>query len=85
MKFLDAESRSRNLSVFVKENWGEIEQELLNIKEELAPLCPLLTDALRIQTLCDHQEGDDGSQHFFGPKNLIFSWKNGIFHSPQHL
>ncbi len=57
---------------FCEENWGDIEQELLNIKEELAPLCPLLTDALRIQTLCDHQEGDDGSPVLLRAKELDF-------------
>ena len=57
---------------FCKENWGDIEQELLNIKKELAPLCTLLTDALRIQTLCDHQEGGDSSATLLRAKELDF-------------
>lgn len=57
---------------FTKENWGIIEQELLKIKEELAPLCTLLTDALRIQTLCDHQEGSDSSATLLRAKELDF-------------
>ncbi len=57
---------------FCKDNWGDIEQELLNIKEELAPLCPLLTDALRIQTLCDHQEGGESSSTLLRAKELGF-------------
>lgn len=57
---------------FCKENWGNIEQELLNIKDELAPLCTTLTDALRIQTLCDHQEGDDSSATLLRAKELDF-------------
>jgi len=57
---------------FCKENWGDIEQELLNIKEELAALCTLLTDALRIQTLCDHQEGGDSSATLLRAKELDF-------------
>ncbi|MCP4343676.1 MAG: hypothetical protein GY799_33575 [Desulfobulbaceae bacterium] len=57
---------------FCKENWGEVEQELLNIKEDLAPLCALLTDALRIQTLCDHQEGGDSSVTLLRAKELDF-------------
>ena len=57
---------------FCKENWGDIEQELLSIKKELAPLCTLLTDALRIQTLCDHQEGGDSSATLLRAKELDF-------------
>ncbi len=47
---------------FRKENMGEIEQELLALKAELPHLCADITDALRIQTLCDHQEGIDTSK-----------------------
>jgi hypothetical protein len=43
-------------------NRGLIEQELLSIQEDLKELCASLTDALRIQTLCDHQEGNDTSE-----------------------
>jgi hypothetical protein len=57
---------------FRKEHWGDVEQELLNIKEELAPLCTHLTDALRIQTLCDHQEGNDSSATLLQAKELDF-------------
>lgn len=57
---------------FRHENWGDIEQELLYIKEESAALCPLLTDALRIQTLCDHQEGCDSSATLVHAKQLDF-------------
>ena len=47
---------------FRKNNRADIEQGLLCIKEELPELCPTLTDALRIQALCDHQEGADSSE-----------------------
>ena len=57
---------------FTTENWGLIEQELLKIKEDLAPLCTLLTDALRIQTLCDHQEGSDSSATLLRAKEFDF-------------
>jgi hypothetical protein len=57
---------------FCKEHWGDIEQELLNIKDELAPLCTHLTDALRIQALCDHQEGGDSSATLLRAKELDF-------------
>lgn len=60
---------------FRQENWGTIEQELLNLKEEQAPLRELLTDALRIQTLCDHQEGGDSSATLLRAKELDFLMK----------
>ena len=58
--------------LFCKENWGVIEQELLNLKEDLANLRTFLTDALRIQTLCDHQEGDDSSATLIRAKQFGF-------------
>lgn len=57
---------------FRKENWGEIEQELLTIKEDLGPLCPYLTDALRIQTLCDHQDGCESPATLLLAKELDY-------------
>jgi hypothetical protein len=38
-------------------NRGLIEQEMLGVSEKLAHLCSYITDALRIQTLCDTMEG----------------------------
>jgi len=46
---------------FRRENRGAIEQVLLGLKTELPTLLPAVTDALRIQVLCDHQEGTDSS------------------------
>lgn len=46
---------------FFEANRGEIEQELLGIKDNYAFLCRHITDALRIQILCDNQEGRDSS------------------------
>ncbi len=57
---------------FRAENLGDIEQELLAIKEELPQLCVDITDALRIQTLCDHQEGHDSSQTLVRAKEFGF-------------
>jgi hypothetical protein len=48
-------------TAFRENNWGTIEQELLGLKDSLGFLCRHLTDALRIQTLCDSQEGEDSS------------------------
>ncbi|MGL1933007.1 MAG: hypothetical protein OCC45_14810 [Desulfotalea sp.] len=47
---------------FRKENWGTIEQELLAIKTTLSSILSPLTDSLRMQVLCDHQEGSDSSK-----------------------
>lgn len=47
---------------FREKNRGAIEQALLSLKNDLPDLCRHITDALRIQTLCDHQEGEDSSQ-----------------------
>lgn len=46
---------------FRKANKGDIEQVLLSLKELFPGLLRNLTDALRIQTLCDSQEGSDSS------------------------
>lgn len=48
-------------ATFRTNHWGVIEQELLSIKEGNQFLCRHITDALRIQTLCDSQEGQDSS------------------------
>ena len=47
---------------FRQENRAVIEQELLSLKSEIPQLCESVTDALRIQTLCDRQQGIDSSQ-----------------------
>ncbi len=57
---------------FRQENRTAIEQELRTLKQEFTSLCPLLTDALRIQTLCDHQEGGDSSTTLVRAKQLDF-------------
>lgn len=46
---------------FYADNKALIQQELLALKEQHANIMPALTDALRIQSLCDHQEGGDSS------------------------
>jgi hypothetical protein len=47
---------------FRETNWGIIEQELLSLHENYNFLCRHITDALRIQTLCDSQVGEDSSK-----------------------
>lgn len=46
---------------FHRTHRGIIEQELLGIKDEHTSILPALTDALRIQALCDNQQGGDGT------------------------
>ena len=46
---------------FRNKHQGTIEQELLNIADELSHMINPLADALRIQTLCDNQEGTDSA------------------------
>lgn len=41
---------------FRKMHWAEIEQELLFLQQNHTELCLFLTDALRIQVLCDYHE-----------------------------
>jgi hypothetical protein len=46
---------------FHKENRAVIEQELLSLAAHFPQLREPLTDALRIQVLCDNQEGEESS------------------------
>lgn len=57
---------------FRKEYWGTIEQELLGLKDHLPHLLSALTDALRIQTLCDSQEGSDSSSALLHSKKYHY-------------
>ncbi len=43
---------------FRKDHWGIIEQELLGLHANNPGLCAPITDALRIQALCDSREGN---------------------------
>jgi hypothetical protein len=47
--------------IFSQENKALIEQELLGLAQELPNLRTILTDSLRIQTLCDSQIGNDST------------------------
>jgi len=55
---------------FRKKNWGTIEQELLSLKDDLPNLCATISDALRVQVLCDNQEGEDSTQTLIRAKEL---------------
>jgi hypothetical protein len=47
--------------IFRRDNSTMIEQELLGLAQELPALRSNITDALRIQTLCDNQMGKDST------------------------
>ncbi len=52
-------NRDEKFQTFRSKHLGLIEQELLSLAEELPKIRPFLSDALRVQTLCDGQEGND--------------------------
>lgn len=60
----------KKFTKFLEENRGEIEQELLGLKDNQGYLCRFISDALRIQTLCDNQEGNDSSETLVRAKNF---------------
>ncbi|MFW2366876.1 MAG: hypothetical protein ACN4GW_10695 [Desulforhopalus sp.] len=64
---------------FRAENRGDIEQEMLSLEEDHPALCHLVTDALRILTLCDHQEGVDSSS------TLLRAKENGFLQEDREL
>jgi hypothetical protein len=57
---------------FRQDNMVEIEQEILSLKTDMPKLCAKVTDALRIQTLCDRQEGEDSSETLISAKESGF-------------
>jgi len=56
--------------LFRKKNRAEIEQELLSLRIDNPGLCAKVTDALRIQTLCDNEEKKDSSDILVRAKEL---------------
>lgn len=45
------------VSAFARENREEVEAQLRSLDQRFPTLCPFLTDALRMKTICDNQEG----------------------------
>lgn len=52
------QNNEEKFRLFREQNRALLEQELLSFKEDYPALLAPLTDALRVQTLCDSQEGD---------------------------
>ncbi len=78
-ELFDSQNPEEKFQKFRKENLAVIEQELLGLAQNLPALRPILTDALRVQTLCDHQEGNDNS------KCLVYAEELGILISEREL
>jgi hypothetical protein len=60
-KLFGMENPEEKFQEFNTKNHGVIEQELLSLAEQLPQLQTIITDALRVQTLCDTQEGEDAT------------------------
>jgi len=56
-----ASNSEKRFQDFHQAHHGIIEQELLDIPSRFPELAPYLSDALRIQTICDNQEGSDST------------------------
>ena len=52
-----AQNTEEKFQIFRNKHQGTIEQELMSLSSELPALMDPLSDALRIQILCDNQEG----------------------------
>jgi hypothetical protein len=58
-----SQNPEQKFKTFLQENNALIEQELLSLAHELPDLRSNITDALRIQTLCDSQMGNDNTSN----------------------
>jgi len=56
-----ASNQEEKFQSFRNKHQGTIEQELMDLTNELPDMIGALADALRIQTLCDNQEGIDSA------------------------
>ena len=65
-----AHNTEEKFRIFREENGALIEQELLGLAQDLPYLRSNITDALRIQTLCDHQGGYDSSANLTRAEEL---------------
>lgn len=61
---------------FRKENLAVIEQQLLGLKDELPAMRKAVTDALRVQVLCDDHEKQDSSSTLTNADQIGFLVKD---------
>lgn len=72
--FFGTVNQEKRFMDFTAENRARIDRMLQEVPGGMEPMCIPLTDALRVQFLCDHQEGlEDGSGHI-----LTRAKENGI-------
>ncbi len=60
-KLFGQENPEEKFKKFNRENTAAIEQEMLAMAHQFPHLRESITDALRVQVLCDSQEGEDSS------------------------
>ncbi len=70
---------------FTEENKMRIEEEINNIATEFKELRIPLTDALRVQVICDHQEGIDSSSILTRAKELDILLVEREIPLPKHF
>jgi hypothetical protein len=61
-RLFGTENPAEPFASFAEENWDIIDQEIKKIPVSFAQLCIPLTDALRVQFLCDSMEQIDSSE-----------------------
>lgn len=61
-KLFGAENPEEKFKNFNRQYHAVIEQEFLGFAEHFLHLLPSITDALRVQALCDHQEGASSAE-----------------------
>lgn len=69
-KLFGMENPEEKFRQFNRENQAVIEQELIGFADKFPYLRKNITDALRIQVLCDSQEGEDSSAVLMQAKNF---------------
>lgn len=60
-RLFGTENPAEPFASFAAANAAHIEREMNNIPQAFAEMCPPLTEALRVQFLCDSMEGIDSS------------------------
>ena len=69
-EIFSTQNPEKKFAAFRQKNLGEIEQEIISLRTDMPKLCAKVTDALRIQVLCDHQEGEDSSGTLIRAKEI---------------
>ncbi len=65
-----SQNPEKKFRIFRNENMALIDRELSGLSTELSDLKPNITDALRIQALCDSQQGVDSTANLTKADNL---------------